>query len=436
MKHFLKLLLIGVLALSMLLCSCNDSSEDDPFVNSTTAKKTTAATQATTAPKQEVEIPTNLTAEIFEHNKPLSVLTDNPVVRPIGNTGVDIELTYQAWPTVCKGDGDTLYAASSLRRSHIDPFAATGFYVSHDNGKTWSDVKVINDSPIDDRDTGIIYLGGGKLVVSYFTIGANDFKPGGQYETHWGGCTDEQKKAKLREWNTYTEAELAAFHGSFLLLSNDYGETWEKVKAPVSCPHGPSLMNDGRTLIYPGVSNTKLFFYISRDFGKNWSLYADVDMPKLDPGCGYWEPHVIQLSDGSFVAGIRTGGDNRELGILITTSDDGKNWTRPEEVEGIVGAPPHFLELDNGVIVLTFSDRVGPDIGARARLSYDRGKTWTETDIDLSFHTSSRNSDQSYPSTVQLDDGSLITIYYQAYANDPNASVLYTRWRLNEVEGE
>jgi len=432
MKHLLKTVLIGILAACMLLVSCNNSKEEnDPF-DATTEKSTKATTMppATTAPQEEIEIPTNLEAEIISHNQPLSVLTNKPVVTEIGDSGVTIELTYQAWPTICRGDGDTLYAASSVRRSHIDPFAATAFYVSHDNGATWSDATIINNSPIDDRDTGIVYMGNGRLLVSYFTIGANDFRPGGQYENSWGNCTDEQKRAKLREWSGYSEAELASFHGSFLLLSNDYGQTWEKVKAPVSCPHGPSLINGGKALLYPGVSSTKLLLFISRDYGRSWSLYSEVAMPKLAAGYGYWEPHVIQLSNGSFVAGIRTGNDNGDLGVLTTTSEDGKNWTTPKRIESVIGAPPHFLELQNGVVVLTFSDRVGPDIGARARLSYDRGKTWTETDIDLSFHTSTKNFDQSYPSTIQLDDGTLITIYYQAYADDPNASVLYTVWHL------
>ncbi len=431
MKRILLLLLVGVLALSMLLTSCNKDPEIDPFATAGT-KKTTQAPSTTKEP-EEVEIPTNLVAEIEEKNQVLSRLTNKPVVTEIGDTGVEIELTYQAWPTICRGEGDTLYAVSSLRRGHIDPFAATAFYVSHDNGETWSDPKIINNSPIDDRDTGVVYIGGGKMVVSYFTIGANDFKSGGQYSEEWGGCTTAQKSAKLQEWDTYTPSELALFHGSFLLISEDYGETWTKVKAPVSCPHGPSLMQDGRTLIYTGVSTSTLFFFISRDYGKTWSQHATVAMPQLEGLEGYWEPHVIQLKNKSFVAGIRTSIEGRGLGILITTSDDGKNWTPPKLLDSVVGAPPHFLELNNGVILLTFSDRVGPDIGARGRLSYDGGKTWTETDIDLSANTSTRCFDQSYPSSVQLDDGTIITIYYQAAENDPNASVLYTKWRLNEV---
>ena len=45
-----------------------------------------------------------------------------------------------------------------------------------------------------------------------------------------------------------------------------------------------------------------------------------------------------------------------------------------------------------------------------------------------------RNGDLGYPSTVELDDGTLLTTYYQAYGDDKYPSVLYTRWRLEEAK--
>lgn len=453
MKKVLTVFLVGILTLSMLLCSCNDSSDDDIFANNTSAK-TTKATTATTAPQQDVEIPTQLEAEIEVSNRILSRLTEKPVVREIGDTGVTIELNYQAWPTICKGDGDTLYVAASVRQSHIDPFAATAFYVSHDNGETWSDAKIINDTPVDDRDTGIVYLGNGRMLVSFFTIGASDFLSGGSYENSWGHCTAEQKAAKLQEWKSIGDADLAHYKGSFVILSDDYGETWsEPISVPVSCPHGPSLMQNGRTLLYAGLSGNTFVTYRSNDYGKTWTLYSELALPELpNANWGYWECYAIQLSDGSFVGGIRTGttggtdengqkyNGNLTLGVLVTTSKDGKNWTEATKIPTVTGAPPHFLELDNGAVFLAYSYRytttatgIG-ETGARGCISYDRGLTWSETEIVLSRNTSANCADLGYPSTVQLSDGSLLSVYYQAYGQDSNCSVLYTKWRLNEVK--
>ena len=40
------------------------------------------------------------------------------------------------------------------------------------------------------------------------------------------------------------------------------------------------------------------------------------------------------------------------------------------------------------------------------------------------------NPDLGYPATTELDDGSLISVYYQQYADDGYTSILYTKWHL------
>ena len=50
----------------------------------------------------------------------------------------------------------------------------------------------------------------------------------------------------------------------------------------------------------------------------------------------------------------------------------------------------------------------------------------------LDDRASARGGDLGYPATVELDDGSLMTVYYQKYEDDANCSILYTRWRLGE----
>ena len=46
--------------------------------------------------------------------------------------------------------------------------------------------------------------------------------------------------------------------------------------------------------------------------------------------------------------------------------------------------------------------------------------------------------DMGYPSTVELQDGSLLTAYYQKYQEgdviDKKASFLYTKWQLPSKE--
>lgn len=60
-------------------------------------------------------------------------------------------------------------------------------------------------------------------------------------------------------------------------------------------------------------------------------------------------------------------------------------------------------------------------------VSRDIGETWSE-EYTLSVHPSS--ADLGYPSTVELEDKSLITVYYQRYGDDNYPSILYTKWSL------
>ena len=66
---------------------------------------------------------------------------------------------------------------------------------------------------------------------------------------------------------------------------------------------------------------------------------------------------------------------------------------------------------------------------ARAFVSYDGGETW-EDEYFLSRDADC--GDLGYPASVELEDGSIFTLYYQQYAAEDkkNRSILYTRWNL------
>lgn len=65
-------------------------------------------------------------------------------------------------------DGTLAVACSGLRSQHICPWGKTVVSVSRDHGASWSEPRVIQDSMIDDRDAGIVNLGGSTLLVSWF----------------------------------------------------------------------------------------------------------------------------------------------------------------------------------------------------------------------------------------------------------------------------
>lgn len=384
--------------------------------------------------------PKKLRPQFEQKNAVLYNAYKKPVTVNI-NEEVTIDLDYQGWPTVCRGDGDTLYAAASIRRGHVDPFGATVLYVSHDGGKSWSEPRIVNDTPADDRDTGIVYLGNGRLVISYFTIGTADFLEGGTYRPQmtWPGhATAEQVAAKEAQWADLPEDDEAhtSWNG-YLIFSEDYGQTWsEPIRVPGCDPHGPTLGMDG-TLWQARVryDDGGCFLYRSADGGRTWETHKIIPLPLWCEGAYFSEPYILQLRDGRFIVGIRSAdkndGDNT-LRTLISLSEDGETFTEPYLVDGTVGSPPHLLELSSGAVLLTYSYRGGGEgpRGVRAKISYDRGESWSEEMILSEAPEGTHPGEVGYPSSVELDDGTLITVYYQPDEGDRYPSLLYTRWRL------
>ena len=76
---------------------------------------------------------------------------------------------YAAWPTVEKGDsGEILVTFSGGRLKHCDPFGKVLLLKSKNQGKTWSAPVTVIDTPLDDRDSGILNMGDGNLMVTTF----------------------------------------------------------------------------------------------------------------------------------------------------------------------------------------------------------------------------------------------------------------------------
>ncbi len=77
---------------------------------------------------------------------------------------------YVGWPTICRrSGGELLVVFSGDRDFHICPFGKLQMVRSRDGGITWSAPETIANSPLDDRDGGIIELPDGKLLAAWFT---------------------------------------------------------------------------------------------------------------------------------------------------------------------------------------------------------------------------------------------------------------------------
>ncbi|MBQ9445541.1 MAG: exo-alpha-sialidase, partial [Victivallales bacterium] len=142
---------------------------------------------------------------------------------------------YFGWPSITKQDDGTLcVVASGLRQGHVCPWGRTTICKSRDDGKTWSYPKVINNTPLDDRDAGIVNLGGKRLAVTWFTsntwqIWRNQKNPDGTWK-NW-------VKPMADVFETWTPELLKRELDSWVRVSED-GEYWgEPRRAPVNTPH-------------------------------------------------------------------------------------------------------------------------------------------------------------------------------------------------------
>lgn len=355
---------------------------------------------------------------------------------------------YLGWPTVCRrANGELLVVFSGDRDQHVCPWGKVQLIRSADDGKTWSAPVTIQNGLLDDRDAGLIELGDGTLLLNWFTSTA----------FYALNLNDESKDPKsravraeyLRHYEKLPRHLVREALGFWTARSTDGGKTWSKpARTPGTLPHGRTELRDGRILaITRRFANEGLFLkdepgfdqighHIlceeSSDGGRSWKAIADLQPADGVSLVDLHEPHLVELPDGRLVAQARwhknpmPGSDGMGL-VQTESSDGGKTWSKLTPTK-IVGFPPHLLVLKDGRLITVYAKRIAGLCGEYACVSNDGGRTWdVEHEILLEPFV---NGDLGYPSSVQLADGSLLTVYYQPpRAGEPTA-ILMTRWRL------
>jgi hypothetical protein len=85
-----------------------------------------------------------------------------------------------------------------------------------------------------------------------------------------------------------------------------------------------------------------------------------------------------------------------------------------------------LLRLRNGQLLMTYGHRRAP-FGNQARLSEDHGRTWSEP---LLISGDAAGGDLGYPSTVELDDNALLTVWYELLIGSPRAVLRQAKWTI------
>ncbi|XOV70778.1 MAG: sialidase family protein [Verrucomicrobiota bacterium] len=337
---------------------------------------------------------------------------------------------YHGWPTLALSqNGDLVASWSGGREGHVCPFGQVVFMKSRDGGDSWCWPRVILDSGLDDRDSGILQTQAGTLLATTFTSLA--YEPILKKALEKGGWHTDKLKRWQAAHHRLTDDERMAELGQWMIRSEDGGKTWSgKYPTIVNSPHGPIQLADGR-LIYAGkelwTGQRRIGVSESRDDGRTWTWLAEIPARDGDDPSEYHELHAVEWIDKRIIVQIRNHNtrNSRET-LQCESTDGGRTWTKPVSI-GVWGLPSHLLRLRDGRVLMTYGYRK-PPYGNQVRLSTD-GRHWSDP---LTVSDDGASGDLGYPSTVQLSDGTLVSIWYELPRGSSKAVLRQARWKLEE----
>ncbi len=341
---------------------------------------------------------------------------------------------YHGWPTLARTrDGKLLVAYSGNREAHVCPFGQVQLMVSNDDGATWSWPQVVLDSPIDDRDAGVLETSRGTIIVTTFTSLAYERILAKAEALSGPGAWTHDRLSAWRSAHDRLSAERRKEElGQWLVRSTDGGASWsQRYDTRVNSPHGPVQLSDGR-LLYAGKElwqpGERAGVCESKDDGISWQWLADIPLRPGDEYRFYHELHAVEAADGRLIVHIRNHSPANEGETLQCHSlDGGKTWSTPETI-GVWGLPSFLLRLQSGRLLMTYGYRRTP-FGIQARTSENAGGSWSEP---LVLSVDGASGDLGYPSTVELEDGTLLTVWYELLSGSPRAILRQARWRIEE----
>ena len=296
------------------------------------------------------------------------------------------------FPSIAKTKDGRLLVAYYDSPEHVSKQGRISMVESRDNGKTWSQPRVILDTPLDDRDPSLTVTKSGRLFLSYF---ARHF---------------ESAKVSV-----------------FVAQSGDDGATWsEPVQVDTrldDCATTSKIVEaDNGDLLIPlygsitGDVNSRVTIARSRDGAQTWPRALEVAVATT-PGTNYSEPALAVAGSRMLVLMRTEGADN--VAYATRSVDDGVTWTAPASF-GMAAQSSELVPLPDQPALSAihiwsdWSHRWGdsrPTVAQRVH--------WPAADTIPVFGEprmlyNSNCDDAGYPSGVVLDDGRLFIVFYDA----------------------
>ena len=336
---------------------------------------------------------------------------------------------YHGWPTLTRrSSGELLLVCSGGRQSHVCPFGRVELMRSHDNGTTWSWPRVVLDGPIDDRDAGVLETAKRTILITTFTSLAYErLLTDAQQAKSWDAAQLQRWEAAHRRVSSeQRQGEL----GTWILRSTDGGTTFSRpYDCLVNSPHGPIQLNDGR-ILYAGKQlyrdNPRIGVCESTDDGKSWNWLAEIPARPGDDPRKYHELHAVETTDQRIVAHIRNhNAANAGETLQSESVDHGRSWSLPRSI-GVWGLPSHLLRLRDNRLLMSYGHR-RPPFGNQVRISENNGRNWSSP---ILISGDGAAGDLGYPTTVQLDETTMLTVWYEKLSTSSFAVLRQARWSL------
>jgi sialidase-1 len=333
----------------------------------------------------------------------------------------------ELWVSFRRTGGFSLEALRHGKYDHVDKGARIALSRSLDEGVTWEEARILPpfDPECGEQDPSITELDDGTLLVNFF---------------RWRVVPPEGKNRLPYPARQQYDGSWSDVEGPWVIRSYDGGETWEGEPVPVDSAPLPRAgtsdavlqLFDGTLLmgIYGadyGSAVCRAYAVRSTDGGNTWgqpALIAHDPEGKIS----FEEPALARAAKGHLLAVLRCGEPgNYQYLYQALSYDEGHTWVDLHRTP-MWGHPAHVLPLSDGRLVCSYGYR-RPPYGVRTCASEDGGCTWDiEGEVILRDDGGSR--DVGYPSTTQLPDGTLVTVYY-IHGSDGIRHIAATHWRLD-----
>jgi len=290
-----------------------------------------------------------------------------------------------AFPDICQLASGSLLVVFRNGQAHADLSGQLMITrcMTPDVSLQFEPPQLICNTDWDDRDPSVTQLSDGTILVNFFKL-------------------DEK----------VTEMRLT------VIRSSDEGNTWTTPfdipleKFPIGLATSAAVVE-----VAPGEIIMPLYgkseqgeegSYLARsyDFGVSW---PEVTQLAVRDAPNFQEPALCQLSDGRLLGMFRT--EHKGLGYIYQSisADKGHTWSEPERLD-LWGYPVDLLSLSTGQILATYGYRQLP-AGVRYCLA-GPDLQWTIDQEGILRADGDDGGELGYPSSVELPDGDIFTVYY------------------------